>query len=114
MDTNYSDLQIPVESQSIPANFPKPKNKILLIAVILILVILLISGAYYLGLSSGKQSVNSLSRQSSISPSITTQPAMLSVSVSPVGISGWKVFENSDYKYSFSYPPQFTVTEEKT
>jgi hypothetical protein len=72
---------------------------------VLLLLIFIVAGIAFFGIG------NHLKKTASQSQTIVVSPSP--VPTAAVMTTNWKTFTNQDYHYSFSYPPQFTVTETK-
>lgn len=82
--------------------------------LIVILVLMAIGGAYYLGTQKNLQtsvSLNSVSPSNSPTPTQTASVAPTSSSVTPDVPANWKIYTSTTEKASFGYPPEWIVTK---
>jgi hypothetical protein len=110
----------PIPQENTPS--PKTSNIFMYIVVIIIIIAVSVSSAV-LYMKSQLKTYDVVTNTSipSFAPSIppttpiqnTVTPQAPQITVAPDDKDTWKTFTNTDYGFSFKYPPNFTVSEKK-
>lgn len=79
---------------------PEVKNSLVLILSILLIVTVAIAGLFYFQIQKLSKELSKYQTQPSPTPTATTDPT-----------ANWKTYKNSDYSFSFSYPPSYIIQE---
>ena len=99
MNTTSTEIPISLPSQdSVPASTPSPSKKLFVIIGIIIFILILTSGAFFLGKSQNNQS-NSPSPSSTSSSFSTFSPTP-----TPAPTADWETYTDKEYKFEIKYP----------
>jgi len=100
---------------STPAN-PSSKTKYILIAVLVLLVLFAVGGAYYLGIKNqSSQNNNQITATIKPSPTLTPVPTIQPSPTSSLNLTtNWKTYTFPNSNVSFLYPPTWSLNSYRT
>jgi len=110
--------EIPVQTQSIQSPVNNPKNYLPTVLIVLVLLLIVGIGSYYLGMQKYKPSSNPQLQAESTPTNIPitqTQPTQPTVTLIPQNNTkaGWKSYTDVAYGYTIQYPAGWTLKQEK-
>lgn len=117
MDVNEPNQTVnPSEAPSQPIQHPinNQRGNFLIILGVLVLLLVVGGGAYYLGTQNGQ--TKNIDTQLPMSSQINTSPTSIPVATqvpSSTETANWKIYIHPQYKYSIKYPPSVEFTMDR-